>query len=355
MSLVRRALFTGSATRLIMAVLFLCGLSATLAAPSPAVAAPAADPALTLTASAQGVVAGASARLSAHLLVPGAQLGLSGRPAGQADFTPLGAVVADGSGSVAFDVRPGVTTTYRLDYPGSADWSPASAEVTVAVSPRVTLTVRFARPLFVKDRLSLHVRVAPAQPGSEVTIEVHTGEGWRAIRTVTLNDRSRAACRWRVDTGLRFGLHATVAPTADRAAGTSAVVHVFANPWNRFRVPYRPKHYIVIVRHEYHLYYFEHGALVRRFTVALGRPGFPTPLGTFHIYGKREPGGGPLGACVMYYHPAGAIAIHGTDEPWLLRRPVPRNFSHGCCRMYNSQALWLYARCPVGTTVHNLP
>ena len=28
--------------------------------------------------------------------------------------------------------------------------------------------------------------------------------------------------------------------------------------------------------------------------------------------------------------------------------------SHGCARMYNSQVLWLYARVPIGTYVHNL-
>ena len=50
----------------------------------------------------------------------------------------------------------------------------------------------------------------------------------------------------------------------------------------------------------------------------------------------------------------GQVAIHGTDQPYLLNDPLPREYSHGCARMYNTQALWLYARCPVGTTVRNL-
>lgn len=58
------------------------------------------------------------------------------------------------------------------------------------------------------------------------------------------------------------------------------------------------------------------------------------------------------GAAVMYYT-YGGIAIHGTDEPWLLSR-FPRPFSHGCARMYNKDVLWLYARCPVGTHIHNI-
>ena len=56
----------------------------------------------------------------------------------------------------------------------------------------------------------------------------------------------------------------------------------------------------------------------------------------------------------MYYRHQGAIAIHGTNQAYLLSRPVPRDFSHGCARMHNREALWLYARVPLGTKVHNL-
>ncbi len=55
----------------------------------------------------------------------------------------------------------------------------------------------------------------------------------------------------------------------------------------------------------------------------------------------------------MFYRREGGIAIHDTDQPGLLRR-FPRPFSHGCARMYNSQALWLYERVPKGTTVRNV-
>ena len=39
--------------------------------------------------------------------------------------------------------------------------------------------------------------------------------------------------------------------------------------------------------------------MARAFDVALGRPGYRTPIGTFHIYYKRKPAGGALGACAM--------------------------------------------------------
>jgi lipoprotein-anchoring transpeptidase ErfK/SrfK len=119
-------------------------------------------------------------------------------------------------------------------------------------------------------------------------------------------------------------------------------------------VPLQYDHYIVIVRHEYRLYYYENGALVRGFDVALGKPGWRTPLGHFRIYGKRKPAGGALGACAMFYRHKGGIAIHGTNQPRLVRRPAPRAYSHGCARMLNRHVLWLYERVPVGTRVHNL-
>jgi lipoprotein-anchoring transpeptidase ErfK/SrfK len=139
---------------------------------------------------------------------------------------------------------------------------------------------------------------------------------------------------------------------AGHVAGGSAASRVIVNRPNAHSVPYKFAHYIVIVVHEYRLYYYEHGEMVRAFKVALGRPGFPTPIGRFHIYGKRRPAGGALGACAMFYRRSGGIAIHGTDQPWLLSR-FPRAFSHGCARMRNDQALWLYYRCSVGTTVRN--
>jgi len=93
---------------------------------------------------------------------------------------------------------------------------------------------------------------------------------------------------------------------------------------------------------------------VRAFDVALGRPGYRTPLGYFRVYGKRKPAGGALGACAMFYRRQGGIAIHGTNQPELIRRPTPRAYSHGCARMLNHQVLWLYDRVPVGTRIHNL-
>ncbi len=50
----------------------------------------------------------------------------------------------------------------------------------------------------------------------------------------------------------------------------------------------------------------------------------------------------------------GLYAIHGTNEPWLLKRN-PRNYSHGCTRLANADITWLYSRVHVGTPVWNVP
>jgi hypothetical protein len=187
-----------------------------------------------------------------------------------------------------------------------------------------------------------------------VHIDRRVDGAWRQFLTVTLDGGSRFAFSW---TPAEFGFHrlrARMDADADHDLGLATSERVIVNRPNEHGVPMRYAHYIVIVRHEYRLYYYEHGELVRGFDVALGRPGYRTPLGRFRIYGKRKPAGGALGACAMFYRHRGGIAIHGTNQPRLIRRPVPRAYSHGCARMLDRQVLWLYRRVPVGTRVHNL-
>jgi hypothetical protein len=53
--------------------------------------------------------------------------------------------------------------------------------------------------------------------------------------------------------------------------------------------------------------------------------------------------------------PAGeTLTLSGTSEPWLLDRS-PRNYSHGCTRLSNTNITWLYSRMHVGTPVWNVP
>jgi hypothetical protein len=322
-------------------------------------AAAAAPSALSASVAPATVVYPAAAHISGSIAgggVPlaGASLSLLERPAGAADFSSTGHTTTAGAdGAFRFAVAPSISTDYRVEFAGDGTNDAAQADVHVGVRPKVTF-VDPADP-WLGDRVVLKGLVAPARPGATVTIDRRVDGAWQPLLSGTLDSRSRYAISW---TPTEFGydrLRARIDADAGYEAAASASKRVVVNRPNAHHVPLQYAHYIVIVRHEYKLYYYEHGVLVRSFIVALGRPGYRTPLGYFHIYAKRKPAGGALGACAMYYRHQGALAIHGTNEPWLLSRPVPRDFSHGCARMHNNQVLWLYARVPVETKVHNLP
>jgi lipoprotein-anchoring transpeptidase ErfK/SrfK len=308
---------------------------------------------LSVSVAPRTVVHSASAVISGSIAdVPGAGISLLARPAGAADWSPAGSRTAGADGAFRFKVKPAVTTDYRVEYAGDAEHEPAAVDVTVRVRPKVTTS--FPASLWLGRSVTLRGAVAPRLPGGTVTIERRVAGVWQPLLTTTLDADSRFSLRWTPDSFGFFRLRARVDAGVDLAAGASAWELVVVNRPNAHRVPYRYAHYIVIVRHQYRLYYYEHGALIRAFDVALGRPGYRTPLGYYRIYTKRKPGGGALGSCVMFYRKKRGIAIHGTNQPHLVRRPAPRASSHGCARMLNRQALWLYARCPVGTRIHNL-
>ncbi len=278
---------------------------------------------------------------AALVALPAAALAGGGQPAAvQPAAAPPAAVQPATQPSVVPASRGPVSQTSGQD---------AATAVTLAIAARPTAWTGRA--------VTLSGVVSPAQPeGTVVTIEGKPrGAGsWAALTTATLAADSTYSVRWTpaLDPHGYLELRAGV-PDGAGGVVSSPARRLTLNPANQHHVLFKYAHFIVIVVHEYRLYYYEHGVLIRRFDVALGRPGFPTPIGTFHVYGKRRPAGGPEGACAMFYRPAGGIAIHGTDRPWLISRPAPRNYSHGCARMRNKQALWLYRRVPVGTTVRN--
>jgi hypothetical protein len=248
----------------------------------------------------------------------------------------LTACLAPAARAVALGATPGPTPT------------PTPPHVVV---PQVRLLVPGG--VWLGDVATVKVTVDPALVGAPIALETQVGGEWSVEATGTLDAASLVRFSWRPRTYGPARLRASLPAGEGYEAAVSASHRLLVNRPNRHHVLYKYAHYIVIVVHEYRLYYYEHGAVVRAFDVALGRPGYRTPLGTFHIYYKRRPAGGALGACAMFYRHKGGIAIHGTDQPHLLRR-FPRAFSHGCARMYNSHALWLYDRVPKGTTVRNV-
>ena len=106
------------------------------------------------------------------------------------------------------------------------------------------------------------------------------------------------------------------------------------------------------------LYVQHDGATVRRFDIAIGRKGNPTPRGRFTVTDKLRvtDRGSPYGCCVLAVTghqtrlPAGwpggdRLAVHATHELSSLGRAA----SLGCLRVTSAQARWLIRTMPLGT------
>jgi L,D-transpeptidase ErfK/SrfK len=142
---------------------------------------------------------------------------------------------------------------------------------------------------------------------------------------------------------------------------------------NRHIVPAELQNGLLINLPELRLYYFKNGAYQRRYALAVGRPSWPTPTGTYKIYEKRKnptwnvppsiqeemdekgyevltkvpPGPqNPLGKFWLGTTASG-VGIHATNRPWTVGYFV----SHGCIRMLPHEIENLFSQVNVGTTV----
>ena len=101
------------------------------------------------------------------------------------------------------------------------------------------------------------------------------------------------------------------------------------------------------------------GKVVRRLPVAIGRPGYPTPVGRFAVTDelKMKPGG-PYGCCAIAltgrqtHLPAGwtggdRIAIHGTPAT----ESIGQAASLGCLRAHDEDVRALVRALPLGAPV----
>ena len=111
----------------------------------------------------------------------------------------------------------------------------------------------------------------------------------------------------------------------------------------------------------------EHFQPIKRYSVGLGRPQFPTPLGDFVVLRKvvnpgwenpyLAPGAvrvspglsNPLGTRWIGFKqdPKGEYGIHGTPSP----KSVGQYSSHGCVRMHIKDAEDVFSRVPEGAAV----
>jgi lipoprotein-anchoring transpeptidase ErfK/SrfK len=120
-----------------------------------------------------------------------------------------------------------------------------------------------------------------------------------------------------------------------------------------------PQTKIVVSLEDRKLALVEDGKVMRVYTVAIGKPSSPSPVGTFTIErrvknpvyqhdGKTvQPGpGNPVGTRWMGLNIKG-YGIHGTNAP----KSIGKAASHGCIRMGKKDVEELFALIQVGDTV----
>jgi len=95
------------------------------------------------------------------------------------------------------------------------------------------------------------------------------------------------------------------------------------------------------------LYLMDGNKLIKKYTVATGKPSTPTPLGRWKIISKARWGGGFGSRWMQIDVPWGKYGIHGTNQP----SSIGYSASHGCIRMLNKDVEDLYTYVKYGTPV----
>lgn len=109
-----------------------------------------------------------------------------------------------------------------------------------------------------------------------------------------------------------------------------------------------PEYSILIQIDEKRLYLFQDGKLLKKYTVATGKKGTPSPIGNWVVVNKYVKEGKAFGARWLGLNVSwGVYGIHGTNDEGTIGGSV----SHGCIRMHNRDIKELYGLVPVGTPV----
>jgi lipoprotein-anchoring transpeptidase ErfK/SrfK len=151
--------------------------------------------------------------------------------------------------------------------------------------------------------------------------------------------------------------------TVGLGAGVNSIQLDASNPVSKTTGIFRVKRLdypwptcIVIVKHEFRLYWVRDGFLVKAYPIAIGKPSTPTPSRTWRIDAKYiTDWGGVYGPRKMrLFKQVGpdsftytGYGIHGTNQEWVIGTAA----SHGCIRMYNRDIMQLFPQVPLGTMV----
>lgn len=125
---------------------------------------------------------------------------------------------------------------------------------------------------------------------------------------------------------------------------------------------------LVVKRGVRRVYVYRGEKVVAAFPIAIGKPGWETPLGNYRIIDMEKdpifrnfktgeiikPGAkNPLGKRLIIFHTGKKLDLgfHGTNEDKLIGKAV----SHGCIRMHDKDVIRLYEMVKIGTPVAILP
>jgi hypothetical protein len=101
-----------------------------------------------------------------------------------------------------------------------------------------------------------------------------------------------------------------------------------------------PQYHQLIVRFQ--------GKKLKTYTISVGNPSTPTPVGEYQVIYKGENWGPSFGPRWLGLNvPWGDYGIHGTNKP----NSIGQHLSHGCIRMLNSDVIELFEIIPIGTKV----
>jgi L,D-transpeptidase catalytic domain len=116
---------------------------------------------------------------------------------------------------------------------------------------------------------------------------------------------------------------------------------------------------IVVDLSERRVMLYRRGRLLLRTKAAIGTSSTPTPKGRFYVNQRLVPtdrngpyGPGAIGISAFSnvltgWTQGGPIAIHGTNQPWLIGLPI----TNGCIRLHNNVFKRLFRATPAGTPV----
>ncbi|HOJ10426.1 MAG TPA: L,D-transpeptidase family protein [Clostridiales bacterium] len=109
----------------------------------------------------------------------------------------------------------------------------------------------------------------------------------------------------------------------------------------------RPEYVIFIEVEDKTLYLLEDGACIKKYPIASGKSGYPSPIGYWKITTKEKWGEGFGGRWMGLNVPWGEYGIHGTNKPGSIGSAA----SQGCIRMFSDDVKELYDIVPLGTRV----